>query len=155
MTTIVYDRRTRTIVADSQNTDQSGAIWRMNKIERLDDGSFFLGSGHCYTIASAKNWARKGFEEKHRPDFTFFLEDEDDRGFSCLWISKDGRKVILIDGEMAPTEVLDDYMAVGSGAAYAMGALDAGKTAKEAVEVACQRDTSTSAPIHTYQFEGE
>ena len=150
MTTIAYDRRTKTVAADTQNTDESGAKWRVKKIETLPDGSVFLGSGHLYTIAQCKHWAELGFDEHERPDFSYYLEDTEDRGFSCLWISADGAKVILIDGEMGPTEVIDDFVAIGSGAAYALGAMEAGADVVRAVEIACERDPSTSAPIHTH-----
>ena len=150
MTTIVYDRRTKTVAADTQNTDDAGSKWRVKKIETLPDGSVFLGSGHLYTIAQCKHWAEAGFDEDARPDFTYYLEDTDDRGFSCVCISADGEQVILIDGEMGPIEVIDDFVAIGSGAAYALGAMEAGADVVRAVEIACLRDPSTSAPIHTY-----
>lgn len=153
MTTIVYDKRCKTVAADSKNTDDSGAKWLCNKIEVLADGSVFLGSGHLCTIAQCKNWARHGFDEEYRPDFSFYLEDTAERGFSCLHISKDGKKVILIDGELNPLEVLDPYMGVGSGASYALGAMDAGASVVEAVEIACNRDGNSCLPIQTHTFK--
>ena len=152
MTTIAYHRATKTIAADTQNTDESGAKWRVKKIETLPDGSVFLGSGHLYTIAQCKHWAELEFDEHERPDFSYYLEDTEDRGFSCIWISADGEKVILIDGEMGPIEVIDDFVAIGSGAAYALGAMEAGADVVRAIEIACERDPSTSAPIHTHTF---
>lgn len=153
MTTIAYHRATKTIAADTQNTDESGSKWRVKKIETLPDGSVFLGSGHLYTIAQCKHWAEANFAEEARPDFSYYLEDTDERGFSCLWISEDGDTVILLDGELGPTEVIDDFVAIGSGAAYALGAMEAGADVVRAVEIACERDPSTSAPIHTHTFE--
>lgn len=148
MTTAAYDRRNRTIVADTQNTDKSGAIYRVNKIERLKDGSYFLGSGHCLTIGLTRRWAEKQFAETDRPEYGPIFEDADEFGFSCLWISKDGSKVVLIDDEMEPTELMDDYVAVGSGASYVIGAMDAGADVIKAVGIACARDGSTSAPVN-------
>jgi ATP-dependent protease HslVU (ClpYQ) peptidase subunit len=125
----------------------------VKKIETLSDDSVFLGSGHLYTIAQCKHWAEQHFVEDARPDFSYYLEDPEDRGFSCLWISADGDTIILLDGEMGPTEVIDDFVAIGSGAAYALGAMEAGADVVRAVEIACERDPSTSAPIHTHTFE--
>lgn len=153
MTTIAFDRRTKTIAADTQNTDASGQKWRVNKIEKLPDGSFFMGSGHLHTIAQCKHWAEKQWLEKFRPDFSYFLEDEDERGFSCFHVSADGTRVIMVDGELSPTEVMDDFVAVGSGAAYALGALEAGAEIVQAIEIACARDPNSSAPIHTHIIE--
>jgi ATP-dependent protease HslVU (ClpYQ) peptidase subunit len=42
--------------------------------------------------------------------------------------------------------------AIGSGAAFAMGAMDAGATAKEAVKIAC-RDVYTGGKIRTYKIK--
>lgn len=148
MTTIVYDKRCKLIAADTQNTDRSGAVYRTNKIERLKDGRYFLGSGHCFTIGQIRRWAEEKFAEKHRPDFGVFLSDVDEYGFSCLVISADGKTVQLIDDEMEPIVVEDSYVAVGAGAAFAIGALDAGATAEQALEIACNRDCATSAPIY-------
>ena len=148
MTAIVYDKRTKTIVADTQNTDSSGSIFRVDKIEVLKDGRYFMGSGNYFTICKARRWAEAGFREKDRPDFGALFHDDVEYAFSCLLISKDGSMVTLIDEEMEPIVVTDEYVAIGSGAALCLGALDAGATALRAVEIACDRDGSVSRPIH-------
>lgn len=43
------------------------------------------------------------------------------------------------------------FFAGGSGAAYAIGALKAGASAKEAVEIAAECDPHTGKPVNTYQ----
>lgn len=153
MTTIVYDKRNKIIAADSRNTDNGGARWLVDKIEKLPDGSVFIGSGHLYTIGQCKHWAKQGFAEAKRPDFTFFLEDMEERDFSCLHISKDGETVTLIDAEMCIQPVINNFMAIGSGAAYALGALEAGASAVEAVEIACLHDGYSCLPVTTYKFK--
>lgn len=152
MTTIVLDRRAGVIAADSQNTDSAGAITRCRKIERLPDGSFFLGSGHLYTIGKARRWALAGWEEDAAPGWDELMEEgAEEYAFSVLHVRKDGM-VILLDDEMCPYFPDDDVLAIGSGAAYALGAMDAGATAEEALRIACLRDPSTSAPIHVEKF---
>jgi hypothetical protein len=153
MTTCLYDRRTKTIVADTQNTDASGYIYRTNKIERLKNGSYFLGSGHCFTIGQCRIWAENDFAETSRPDFGVFLSDTDEYGFCCLVISPDGKEVTLVDNEMQPSTVKDKYISVGSGASYAIGAMDAGADPIQAVKIACKRDGSTSEPIDVVEIE--
>lgn len=37
---------------------------------------------------------------------------------------------------------------VGSGSGVALGAMDAGKSAREAVEIACRRDPNSKGPVH-------
>lgn len=43
--------------------------------------------------------------------------------------------------------------AVGSGAAVAMGAMKAGKTAREAVAIACDLDPNSKLPVHSMSCE--
>jgi len=148
MTAIVYDRRNKIIVADSKNTDRGGVMFRTNKIEKLKDGRYFMGAGNCYTIGITKRWADTGFDEDERPEYGAIFHDPDEYTFSCIVVSKDGNTVILVDDEMQPMEVTDDYVAIGSGATYCLGALDAGADAYRAVEIACDRDGSVSRPIH-------
>ena len=148
MTAIVYYRRNKIIVADSQNTDRGGVMFRTNKIEKLKDGRYFMGAGNCYTIGITKRWADTGFDEDERPEYGAIFHDPDEYTFSCIVVSKDGNTVILVDDEMQPMEVTDDYVAIGSGATYCLGALDAGADAYRAIEIACDRDGSVSRPIH-------
>ena len=152
MTTIIYDRRERVIVADSQNTDRSGATWKTNKIEQLKNGWIFLGSGHCLPILLTRLWAEVGFQEEHRPDYSTVLEDLDEYDFSCLCIDPTGQTVYLVDGEVAPTKVFDEYVAIGSGGAYALGAMDSGASALEAMDIAIGRDINSSGPVRTKQL---
>ena len=45
--------------------------------------------------------------------------------------------------------------AVGSGGSVAIGAMDAGKSAREAVEIACRRDPNSKAPVHAVALKVE
>ena len=147
MTTIAVDLRAMVIAADTQNTDRANVAYRCSKIERLSDGRYFLGSGHLLTIGKVRRWAEKNFSEEHRPDFEeMFGKRSDDFGFSCVVIGFDGRAV-LVDDEMEPQPLRDAYFAIGSGGAFAIGAMDAGASAEEAVRAACRRDLYTSEPI--------
>jgi hypothetical protein len=150
MTTIAVDLRAMVIAADTQNTDSSGTKYRCCKIEGWKDGRLFIGSGHLLSIGKAKRWAALKFAEKHRPDFEeHFGERPGDFAFSCVLIEPNGR-VTLIDDEMEPQPIRDEYFAIGSGGHFAVGAMDAGATAEEAVRIACKRDPNTSEPIHVF-----
>jgi len=147
VTTCIFSRKHGKIAVDSRNTDGVGCVVLTNKIERLKDGRYFLGSGHCLTIGKAKRWAEKKFAEKDRPNFGEMFSDADEFGFSCLVISPDGKSAFLIDNEMEPQPVLDDFLGVGSGAAYALGALEAGATPEQAVTIATARDGNRGGPV--------
>lgn len=151
MTTCIYDRRKKLAVADTQNTDGGGTIWRVDKVEVLPNGWLFLGSGHTYTINQCRAWAQAEWDEDERPDFTMFLEDPGEYGFGCVAVTPEGT-VWMVDEEMSPMVVLDEYVAVGSGAGYALGAMDAGADAMKALKIAAARDPSTSAPYTTKEF---
>lgn len=147
MTTIVVDLRNMEIAADTQNTDSSGTAYRCHKIERLSDGRYFLGSGHLLSIGKARRWAEKGFAEKHRPDLAeHFGKRADEYRFSVAVVNLDGT-VTLVDDELEPLPMADEYFAIGSGGSFALGAMDAGASAEEAVKIACKRDLYTSEPV--------
>lgn len=148
MTTAVYSRRHKEIAADRKNTDSGGMAWEVNKIELLvDTGKYFLGSGHCRGIGLARAWASTNFDPQEEPDWEFVLEDEDERGMQCLIISANGDEVQMINGELTPMHVQGDYFAVGSGAAYAIGALEAGASPVQAVEIAAKYDGNTGCGV--------
>lgn len=124
-----------------------------NKIEHLANGLIFLGAGHCYPMSKVKYWASKNFAEAHRPSFDeLFAEDKDEYSMSCLIISADGERVILMDDEITPTEVLDEIVAVGSGGPYARAALRAGASMEEAINIAIEYDGNSGGPVRTYTF---
>lgn len=153
MTTCVFSKPDKVVAADSQGTDSAGHKWRVNKIERITRGRTFLGSGHSRTIEQAKLWASKcdksgrPFSPKQEPDWGYFLDDPEDRDFQVIVIDKDGERVWLLDSELTPMEVQGEFFAVGSGAAYALGALEAGASPAQAVAIAAKYDQFTSFPI--------
>lgn len=148
MTTIAFSRRDGMIASDSRNTDSAGAVFSVGKIERLKDGRYFLGSGHLLTIGKVRAWAAAKFAESKRPDFgVLFCDDADNFSFSCLVISADGQSATLIDDEMQPQPVWDDLLAIGSGAAYAIGAMEAGLTPEDAIGIAIKHDGNSGGPV--------
>lgn len=154
MTTCLFDRRTKTIGADTQNTTPDGSIVRTRKVEQLTNGWYFLGSGHCYTIGLVRAWASASFLASKTPDWSTFLEDPDEYGFTCIAVDPKTWTVYMVDNEMVPNVLLDDYVGCGSGAAFALGAMDKGATIEEALRIAANRDPSTSAPFEVKQLDG-
>jgi ATP-dependent protease HslVU (ClpYQ) peptidase subunit len=104
------------------------------KVRRLSDGRIVGFAGNAY------NW----------DEFARWLVDGGDRpqvhdGFGCLVLKPDG-SITSIDQhgrefpEVAPA-------AIGSGATLAIGAMDAGKSAADAVKIACARDIYSGGSI--------
>jgi ATP-dependent protease HslVU (ClpYQ) peptidase subunit len=66
-------------------------------------------------------------------------------GFDVLiW---DGVKLMYSDEFMYLTELTEPYYAIGSGAAYAITAMDCGKSARQAVQMAMKRDSNTAGRV--------
>lgn len=151
MTTLLYDRPTKTIGVDSRNTDGAGTTFTCNKIEKLKNNQYFLGSGHLLTIGMARRWAQSGFHDSFKPDFEVMFNPElkDDYSFSCLLISEDGTRTWLIDDEMEPTEIFDDIIGLGTGGMAARAARLAGATINKAIEIAIECDTNSGGPVRT------
>jgi len=147
VTTCLYNRKTREVGADTQNTTPDGMKTRVSKIEELKNGWFFLGSGHNYTIGVCRAWAAKGFKQEDTPDWSLFLEDVDEYGFAVVCVDPKTNDVYMLDNEMVPFKILDDICGVGSGAAYGIGALLAGSSMERALEIAAACDGATSAPF--------
>lgn len=62
------------------------------------------------------------------------------------------RNVYLYAGGFDDSPVLDRYVAVGSGGDIALGAMEAGKSAVQAVEIACRRDSNSGPPVESLNF---
>lgn len=147
MTTCLFDRRTMEVGADTQNTTPSGGIVRVHKIEKLKNGWWFLGSGHCLGISLARDFAMSGWTK--RPDFSNLSEDE---GSDCLVIDAINNRVWLFDDELTPNLISDVIVGVGSGAAYGIGAMAAGATIEQALIIAAEFDSATSAPFEVMKI---
>lgn len=137
MTTIAYHKGV--LVADSQ-VSSADRIFRTVKILALPDGSLFGGAGGLADILKVRAWAAKGY----RGDPP---EVSEKASFECLHIKADG-KLWLVDDDLTPMEFIGDYIALGSGSAYALAAMYLGKSPQEAVAVAAEFDPATSLPIH-------
>lgn len=62
---------------------------------------------------------------------------------------------IWVVGSGGAYELKADYAAVGTGAHYALAAMEAGKSAAEAVAVACKLDINSRLPVHTLKLGGK
>lgn len=145
MTTIVVSRKHKAIAADSFNTTPDGAFRLVSKIEQLENGNYFLGSGHLKPLGVVKRWLDTN--RKDEIDLNFVNEDPDEFGFSILVVSPDLTQIACIDEELEWYYVHDEYVAIGSGSSYAIGALDAGASPEDAVKIACRRDANTGEPV--------
>jgi len=158
MTTIVADKRAGVMVSDNQNTIDNIATPCV-KIQRIKKGpnkgtlvGHIGAPGPCFIFME---WY--SVHESH--DFSEVMDDnqilgleDDGEDFWCLLMKPD-KTIWIVDRFFTPEEIPVQYHALGSGGNIALGAMDAGATAKEAVEIACKRDTYSSKMGRPLQVE--
>lgn len=62
------------------------------------------------------------------------------------------KQLFLLDKDLLPLEIKDDYYAIGSGCQYAMSALKLGRSPEEAVLFACDNDPYSKGPVTSLKF---
>lgn len=143
MTTIAY--RDGVMASDTQ-VSAGGRKFRTHKVKPLKDGGLIGSSGKLADILKIQRWAEAGFPDEGKPDFG------DEGEFECLIVTGAG-EIYLLDEEMELMPFFDPFIAVGSGGAYAMAAMECGKSPEDAVRVAAKYDANTSEPVETFRVE--
>lgn len=136
MTTIVY--RDKVLAGDRRAyAGDSKPVGNKTKVHRLSDGTLFGCSSACVGAdAILRRWVEGGCI----PPATSDLKPD---AFELLLIRGDGR-VFYAKDNLDLTGPLDcEFIAIGSGDRYAMGALAMGANARRAVEVATELDAWT------------
>ena len=144
MTTVAY--RNGWLAADTLHC-VAGMKANYSKISRCEDKE-----GREYLIASAGNvsdcvaleqWYKNG--AVGIPQYVLFKDDEP--AVSALIVHEDGR-VLYADVYGHKISIQPhNFFAIGSGATVAMGAMHAGATAVEAVEIAIMVDINTGGTV--------
>ena len=140
MTTIVADARVGLMVSDSKCT--GGSTWvPMTKIFRVN-GDLFGFAGGVNERERWLKWHRNG-RKGPRPKM---------ESFEGLLLKPDGTLYELCSDGL---EMLIErgFHAVGSGASAALGAMLAGKQAREAVEIALQVDAGSGGDICAFNLK--
>ena len=146
MTTIVY--KDGVLAADSLVTDRG---CRMGSAKKIISSRFGLAGavGHLGLMQAFLNWAATGRPADGRP----VPDKTDDNDFEGLIITPAGQ-VLWYGGDMVAVDMTQsEYVCLGSGFRVAMGALEMGATAEQAVRVAAKVDTSTGGPIHVLELK--
>ncbi|MBQ4836243.1 MULTISPECIES: proteasome subunit alpha [Pseudoalteromonas] len=139
MTTIAYHHSTQIICVDSLTTTSHSIVTdQAQKCQRVYNG-FVFASGNCTEIYHLlSNWQKNCFEAI---SCTFFFINKQDQVF--YGEIRHGKRFL---------EPLQVNWAIGSGANWAIAAMDFGKSALEAVQYACKRDKSTGGKVHTFSL---
>lgn len=142
MTTCAWDGTT--LASDTRCTCDIEYVGNESKIFRID-GRLVAGAGATTGIRKFLSWYEKDRRVKTYPTF---VEGED---IEMMTITEDGQASLWTRHGLGCKLVAP--CAIGSGQRFAIGAMLAGKTAVEAVEIAMQRDTATGGDIEYMTLE--
>lgn len=111
------------------------------KVFRLSDGSLLGGAGEAHSVHDLREWLDGGCSGKRpkTPDVAMLHL----KANSECWVYYNN---------VSPTKT-GLPAAVGSGDHLAIGAMEAGKTPEQAVEIAAKRDTNTGGKITVLHLE--
>lgn len=134
MTTIAWDGRT---LAADKMTSFGGLHATTAKIRKLH-GCLVAGCGTTALIHEVVSWIASGEEPS-----TFPAACRDEVKCPSVLVIRPNGTIHQFDCTPYPLLILNPFWAIGSGRDFAMAAMHLGKSAREAVEVAAQLDTST------------
>ena len=142
MTTIAWDGKTLAIDSAIENNET---------IISLRGEKLFLGIGKYQAVAIAGsisdmngfvNWLRT--EEGDPPKYEG----------GAFAVNKKGKLVGFYNGSGLPMKE-DNISVLGSGGSIALGAMDAGASAVEAIKIACKRDCYTGGKVQSFTVKGK
>lgn len=113
--------------------------WTGSKAYRLTDGRLYAGSGAAEDCEAVREWLEKTGDKPVVKDFVGIIIESGE----CF----------RIEDKLVKIPVKSPFHAVGSGRDYAMAAMHYGKTAREAVELACLYDVYTGCPVTELSVE--
>lgn len=140
MTVLAWDGKT--LAADRQLT-LGGTPIPSTKIHREDDHLVGL-LGEVQEGLAFLEWYRGGCDPKEKPTMK--------QGFAAYVVI--GKQLWKYESMLIPYLIDMPFWGAGSGGEFAIGAMAAGKTATEAVEIACQFDNCCGLGIDTLSLEG-
>lgn len=155
MTTIAY--KEGFMACDSCWSDGHDVVTLANKIVRLKSGALLGGAGESDD--------RKFVEllDKIKTPTTFPTHDVLNairQEYSGLWVLPSGRIFIIetsaaVAGDQGAGiyELNGPYGATGSGRPFAMAAMAAGKSARDAVRIACKFDLNSRPPVYVMALQ--
>ena len=132
MTCIAWDGKT--LAADKRAVN-NGLTRTVTKIFKLSDGALFAGCGDFAFCLQMKEWAEQGCNLETFP----VAQKEKDDWQVCVIVDKTGLR--LYERTPYPLRFEDKFYSCGSGRDFAHTAMHLGKSAREAVEIACLFDS--------------
>lgn len=155
MTVICY--RKGILAADSQTTDDTGMILNLQKIFELPNRTVVASAGDadCREVLHLLGKATLN----RMPTRKALLSTT--TAFQGIWVFPGCKPVFRVSIEHSDSwtaeiiEILDDWAVAGTGGSYAAGAILAGKSAIEAVRIACKLDANCGLPVRSVKIPNE
>lgn len=140
MTVIAY--KDGTIASDSLVTDDNYVrSFYMKKITKSKKGCIGGAVGNASFVTKFLEWIKKDTTKVHCPLFEF--KNDMDEGIIIL-----PNKEILYFNSISPIKINNAFIALGSAYQLAIGAMDYGANAAQAVSVAIQHSIVCGGEIH-------
>lgn len=134
MTVIAWDG---VHLAGDKRTNFGGMHATTTKVHRLPDGSLVGCAGNTAQIAEMIEWIGGGCDADKLPA----TQRDPKECVSALVIRPDGQ-ILQYENTPHPIVIENGQWAIGSGRDFAWAAMHLGRTAKEAVELACELDSN-------------
>lgn len=146
MTIVVWDGTT--LASDTMAVE--GDYLKESYSRKLRRGIDFI-IGFCGSVRKVEQWWAKN----HENDFDEIIStehdfDEEGDDIGCVIISREGECYKYVEGYFVPHEA--QFTAIGSGSAFALGALSMGATSFQAVDVAIKHDPWCGGSIMCLDF---
>lgn len=126
------------MAADKRITFAGGnAVFKTSKLHRVN-GSIIGFCGNPEQALQFIEWRRN---PDAKPTFS-------EPVFEAIELTADGQ-MLWWGSEMMAIPIEDDHYAIGSGAAYALGAMAQGASVKEAIQIAAMYDANTGTEVQT------
>ncbi|MDB4876446.1 MAG: hypothetical protein JWM41_2892 [Gemmatimonadetes bacterium] len=110
-------------------------------------GEYLIGfTGSAKYMGAFLAWVESGASADAYPKCS-----DDDGGIHALAVRRDG-SVWKFEGTAYPVRIEDQHAAAGTGRDYARAAMHLGKSAREAVEIACLFDENCGNGVDTLAF---
>lgn len=156
MTTIVY--RNGVMASDSALTDghEDGPahyIGDCQKVFRLASGAVYGSSGDDddRDLRALLDHVRNGSEMPSREQL--YELTAQDMNAIVAFAPDDVWLIHVSDKDASACQIASEYLAIGAGKQFAMGALAAGVNAVQAVQLAIQHDINSRGPVQVIRLE--
>lgn len=147
MTVIAWDGR---VLAADKRTNFGGMHGTTTKVHRMPDGSRVGCAGNTAQIYEMLEWLKNGADADKLPA----VQRDPKECVSMLVIRPDG-SVLQYENTAYPILIEDKLWAIGSGRDFALAAMHCGKSAVEAVQLACQLDVGCGNGVDGLSVEGK